>query len=81
VEGLESTAQAQLRWREQLACWRSEAELRCEPRIRAAVLERAESSNAVALLAAQGMSSLAGWKSASWTVKCGGFQQRWPSTS
>ena len=63
LEGLESTERAQQRWREQLACWRSEAELRCEPRIRAAVLERAESSNAVSLLAAQGMSSLEGWQS------------------
>ena len=62
-EGLDPMAEAQQRWREQLGRWRTEAETRCEPRIRAAVLERAESSNAVALQAAQGLSSLEGWKS------------------
>lgn len=62
LEGLESGEKAQQRWREQLACWRSEAEERCESRIRAAVLERAEpNAGDIAEQAAEGMSSLDGW--------------------
>jgi hypothetical protein len=60
LEGVDAMGEAQQRWREQLGHWRSEAEARCEPRIRAAVLERAASESVVALLAAQGMSSLEG---------------------
>jgi len=63
LEESNSRAEAQQRWREQLGRWRTEAEVRCEPRIRAAVLERAASEGVVALLAAQGMSSLEGCES------------------
>ncbi|MEO8181728.1 MAG: hypothetical protein ABI895_23085, partial [Deltaproteobacteria bacterium] len=62
-EGLDSMAEAQQRWREQLGRWRTEAEARCEPKIRAAVLQRMASESVVALQAAQGMSSLEGYKS------------------
>jgi len=63
LEGLDSRAEAQQRWREQLGRWRTEAEARCEPKIRAAVLEPTASESVVALQAAQGMSSLEGYKS------------------
>ncbi|MEO8185511.1 MAG: hypothetical protein ABI895_42430, partial [Deltaproteobacteria bacterium] len=63
LEGIDSVAEAQQRWREQLGRWRTEAEVRCEPRIRAVVLERTASEGVAALLAAQGMSSLEGCKS------------------
>jgi hypothetical protein len=63
LEGLDRTEQAQQRWREQLGRWRTEAEARCEPQIRAALLERSANAGTVALLAAQGMSSLEGWQS------------------
>src|SRR6185436_13758499 len=43
LEALES-GEAQQRWREQLASWRTEAEERCESQIRATVLERAEAN-------------------------------------
>jgi hypothetical protein len=63
LEERDSMAEAQQRWREQLGRWRTEAEARCEPWIRAAVLEPTASDSAVALQAAQGMGSLEGIKS------------------
>jgi hypothetical protein len=67
VEVLDAVEGAQRRWREQLARWREEAEQRCEPRIRDAVLSRSvdtgANSGAVALQAARGSASLDGWKS------------------
>jgi hypothetical protein len=54
---------AQQRWREQLARWRAEAEARCEPRIRALVLEQVANAADSAQQAAQGLGSLDGWQS------------------
>jgi hypothetical protein len=63
LEGLESAEEAQRRWREQLAIWRTEAEVRCEPRIRALVLEQLASADDIAQQAAQGLGLLDGWQS------------------
>jgi hypothetical protein len=63
LEGLESRENAQRCWRGQLARWRNEAEARCEPQIRAVVLEQAEEAGDIAQQAAQGAGSLAGWQS------------------
>ena len=41
LQELDCTDEVQQRWREQLARWRDEAEERCEPRIRAAVIGQA----------------------------------------
>jgi hypothetical protein len=54
--------ETQRRWREQLASWRNEAEVRCESRIRATVREPAAIASDVGVQAAHGLGSLAGWK-------------------
>jgi hypothetical protein len=76
----ESAEQAQRRWREQLATWRTEAEVRCEPRIRALVLEQLANADGIAQQAAQGSGSLAG-RVASWMARCGASRQRGPAMS